>query len=115
MSASNQLIEFDRHPQRGSHPDQQRVVIGPVLGATIGLTAGVLLVAIATVMFVGLSIWALFGIPIVGVGLGAMVGMLLSVAGRSHEHAPVRDRRFGRRRAATTENPQDADAGPNAV
>ncbi|MDX6546193.1 MAG: hypothetical protein QOG02_1967 [Gaiellales bacterium] len=91
-------------------------MIGPALGATTGLTAGVLLVAVVTVVFVGLSLWALLGIPIVGVVLGATVGMLLSVAGRSHEDAPVRDRRLlGRRRAATTENPQGSDAGKTAV
>ena len=87
MSAPNQLIEFDRSPQR--------VVIGPALGATIGLTAGVLLAAVITLVFVGLSVWGLLGIPIAGVILGATIGMLPSVAGRSHPDAPERDQGEG--------------------
>jgi hypothetical protein len=116
MSAPHQLIEFDRQPQRGPDPELTRIVIGPALGATIGLTASVLLVAAVTLVFVGLSIWALLGIPVVGVILGAIVGMLLSVAGRSHQDAPVRDRRLlGRRRAATSENPEGSAGGDRPV
>lgn len=51
------------------------------------------LAAVITLVFVGLSIWGLLGIPVVGVILGATVGMLPSVVGRSHPDAPVRDQR----------------------
>jgi hypothetical protein len=93
MSAPNQLIELDRLSRRGSDPEMKRVVIEPALGATIGLTAGVLLAAVLTLAFVGLSVWGLLGIPTAGVILGATAGMLLSLAGRSHPHAPERDQR----------------------
>ncbi|MDX6546841.1 MAG: hypothetical protein QOG33_391 [Gaiellales bacterium] len=81
MSVPNQSIKLDRHPQRSG------AQIGTALGATIGLTAGVLLVAVATLMFVGLSLWALLGVPIVGVILGALTG-----AARTHQAERIRDR-----------------------
>ena len=100
MSAPNQLIELDRLPPRGPDPEMKRAVIGPALGATIGLTAGVLLAAVITLVFVGLSVWGLLGIPIAGVILGATAGMLPSLAGRSHPDAPERDQRERRGESA---------------
>jgi hypothetical protein len=72
MPIPNHLIELDRHRQGGAGEE-----LRPALGATIGLTAGVLLVAILTLAFVGLSFWALLGVPAVGVILGAVAGTLL--------------------------------------
>ena len=102
------FVELDPHPQQGPDTEERRIITGPVLGAAIGLVAGIVVLVVAdraNVVGDASNPAAWFGLPGVGAIIGFVVGMLLSAAGRSGEDAPVRDRRYlRRRRAATSEH-----------
>jgi hypothetical protein len=112
MSRDPRFIELDDHPQEGPPAETERVLTGPAVGAAIGLAIGIAL-DLAFDRFGNRSNpLAVLAVPIAATVIGLTMGMLLSVAGRSRLDAPVRDRRFlRRRRASTTEYVDPAGRG----
>ena len=103
------FVELDPHPERGPDGEERRIFAGPVIGAAAGLVVGIVVLIVvdrANIVGNASNPAAWFGLPALGTVIGFVLGMLLSVAGRSDEDAPVRDRRYlRRRRSATSEHP----------
>jgi hypothetical protein len=96
----------------GPPAETERVLTGPAFGAAIGLAIGIALDLLFDRFGGHSNPLAALAVPVAATVIGLTIGMLLSVAGRSHLDAPVRDRRFlGRRRASTTEYVDPAKRG----
>ena len=106
-------MELEPHPERGPDNEERRIVAGPVIGAAAGLAIGIVVLVVvdrANIVGNASNPAAWFGLPALGAVIGFVLGLLLSVAGRSSEDAPLRDRRYlRRRRSATSEHPDLID------
>jgi hypothetical protein len=108
------FVKLDDDPEHGPSPaDSERVLVGPVTGAIAGFVVGLVILLVADragTVGDASNPATLFGLPLAGAVIGLMLGLLLSVVGRSTEDAPVRDRRYlHRRHAATPVSGDDVD------
>ena len=109
MSRDPRFIELDHHP----HPvESERVTAEPVIGVLAGLVIGIILDLMFARFGARSNPLSVLVVPVAAAVIGLTMGMLLSVAERSHLDAPVRDRRLVRSgRASTTERFDPAHRG----
>ena len=107
MTQDQRYIQFEEDPRQGPPAEAERVLSEPAIGAIAGLVIGILVDLVFDRFGGGSNALSVLAVHAAAVVIGLVMGMLLSVAGRSRLDAPVRERRLLRQnRAGTTERPE---------